>query len=161
MKKNSIICLLSLMAVAMLSCGGKDDVPEGYVDLGLTSGILWKSQNEEGFIDYEIAYYEYKTAIPSNDYWNELIEECQWQPVNDSLLRVVGPNGNYIELPLDGYHNCSGLFEEFPVIRGCYWSSTPYGASIGWYFYTDRWSRVMTKADKCAHLSVRLVRLPN
>lgn len=57
---------------------------------------------------------------PTLDEFNELIQNCKWNLVSDSLYKVIGPNGNYILLPLNRYkrgNECSGD-------SGFYWTSS-------------------------------------
>lgn len=97
-----------------------------YVDLGLPSGTLWSNdyETENG----ETLYLPYgkaaKYAIPTEEQWNELFENCRRKEktgysVGFSFLigvTFIGPNGNSV------YFKCRGYYEdEFNV-----WSETCY-----------------------------------
>ena len=43
---------------------------QGYVDLGLPSGILWKANNESGFYDYDSAVNKYGNKLPTHEHWS-------------------------------------------------------------------------------------------
>lgn len=148
------------MALTMVQCTDDNDENDVYVDLGLPSGVQWKAQNEPGYSDYtSFAISDLYYAMPTNEQWTELVEECQWTWTGNGC-NVVGPNGNSIFLPADGYLDCSGNPVETPSVRGCYWSYTPYSALYGWYLFFDRSSQFLHSTDNCARLSIRLVKNP-
>lgn len=73
--------------------------------------------------------------IPSLPEARELCLKCQWKLMSDQnrlFYRVVGPNGNYIDMPLGGTYCDGGANEEFRfrgTMRGegrvgLYWTST-------------------------------------
>ena len=76
----------------------------GYVDLGLPSGTIWKSENERGIYDVNSAGAFGYEHIPSEYQWRELITKCRWT-WSGSLFRggyqVKGPNGSTIYLPAE------------------------------------------------------------
>lgn len=91
------------------------NVPQGYVDLGLPSGTLWPSKTVNAEYNYETALDMCRiegAAIPSIQQWNELINECTWNPVSNGC-EVQGRNGNKILLRFTG---------DYP--SGSYWTST-------------------------------------
>lgn len=71
---------------------------EGYADLGLSSGTLWKRQNESGYYTFDDAKERYGEKLPSKALWEELRSECEWT-WNGRGYDVVGPNGERISLP--------------------------------------------------------------
>ena len=71
---------------------------EGYADLGLPSGTLWKRQNESGYYTFDEAKEKYGEKLPSRTLWEELKSECEWT-WNGRGYDVTGPNGERISLP--------------------------------------------------------------
>lgn len=78
----------------------------GYVDLGLPSGTLWKDQNESGYYTYDEAVRQFGDALPTKEQMEELINYCRWEWNGwgnyAKLYLVIGPNGNHINLPMEG-----------------------------------------------------------
>ena len=111
-------------------------VCNGYVDLGLPSGTLWKEKNEE-YTDMpgEKAYYHMINLkfnggdVPTLEQWEELQRYCTWK-WNGNGCVVRGKNGNSIVLPAAGYFNNINsylVFGETPEAEGVfgfYWSNT-------------------------------------
>ncbi len=97
---------------------------EGYVDLGLPSGTLWKGYNEGGaytLYKYSEAKKKFGKNLPSREQWSELMQKCEWRWASDGYV-VQGPNGNSIFLNASGFRDKRG--KEYGVgFRGYYWSS--------------------------------------
>lgn len=82
-----------------------------YVDLGLPSGTLWANNYEKA--NGEILYLPYDKAlgyiIPSNEQWNELLDNCRWVGDFSSSrlsfygITCIGPNGNSIRFRSAGF----------------------------------------------------------
>lgn len=117
-----VVALLLLAALAwlLLSAGGyrKRTMSESWVDLGLPSGRLWKSVDEDGTFSFDEATEKFGAEMPSIEDWKELSGCCRW---TWKWLRkgyvVTGPNGNSIFLP-------TGVFVDKNGHRnGIYWSS--------------------------------------
>lgn len=101
------------------------------VDLGLPSGTLWRSDNEEGLYDYDSAVSIYGESLPTKEQWEELENQCQWSWTG-SGYEVTGPNGNTIFLPAAGGRN-SRNGDVYDVGHwGLYWSSTPCASETAW-----------------------------
>ena len=84
---------------------------EGYVDLGLPSGTLWKNADEIcGSISYEEAVSRYGNNMPTLEQLVELKTFCTWTKTSGGY-NVTGPNNITIFFPV-------------PNKKG-YWSSTP------------------------------------
>jgi len=83
---------------------------EKWVDLGLPSGTLWKNKNEGGgFIyNYYVALKRYKTQLPTQKQFEELINYCTWEWGGDGY-RIKGRNGNILFLPASGYSSDGDL----------------------------------------------------
>ena len=132
-------------------------LPAGYVDLGLPSGTLWKDKNEDGYYSYDQAVSKFGKNLPTKDQIYELYSACTWDWKSNGY-KVVGPNGNSIFLPADGYFDCDG---KGPFGgQGNYWSSSPYGkdeslASELKFTYFEPSTHLGGK--RCCRFSVRLV----
>lgn len=82
-----------------------------FIDLGLPSGTLWADNYEQR--NGDILYLPYEKAlnhtIPSEDQWNELIENCKWLGDYSSSglsfygVTCIGPNGNSIRFSSAGF----------------------------------------------------------
>lgn len=158
--------LLFLAVLCMVACKSNTS-KDGYVDLGLSSGTLWKSQNEMNPQDPENGFYTYDEAVeafgrnlPTIKQWIELINECTWTWTGMGY-QVVGPNGNSIVLPAAGF--ASFRDSDYSVSNvgsyGDYWSSTPDGSDNAWDLYFNS-SGVLDYLNLRRGLcrSVRLVR---
>lgn len=109
-------------------------VPYGYVDLGLPSGTLWKTTNENGYYSKDELAELFGYNLPSTYQWRELINNCTWSWSGNGY-RVSGPNGNHIFLPCAGYRNNNGEIRGVSE-RGYYWlSNRSYGES---YFEIEK-----------------------
>ena len=88
-----------------------EEVPEGFVDLGLPSSTLWAEDNWSDS-DGEIYHFMWDDIVetglsqilPTRTMMNELMTECKWTWVGKGY-KVVGPNGNFIMLPADGFYS--------------------------------------------------------
>lgn len=100
-------------------------IPDGYVDLGLPSGILWKNKNEEGsrFYTYNQAIKEFGDKLPTMEQFEELRKFCKWKSTAKGW-KVIGRNKNFIILPRNSYLNCKGELERWGNDT-YYWSSDP------------------------------------
>ena len=137
--------------------GSTNQVPAGYVNLGLPSGTLWKAENEDcGLITYDQAYNFYGNSLPTKEQWEELKSNCLWTWTGNGY-KVKGKSGESITLPAVGYRRCGGGVDGVGSY-GNYWSSTPYGSEDAWYlrFYSS--VLYMYYRDRCNGRSVRLVR---
>lgn len=137
----------------VLSVVSNDIVSIGsFVDLGLPSGTLWKDLNENGFYKRNVAYDLFGNKMPTKKQFIELKTYCQWIWTGNGY-KVIGPNGNYINLPADGYRSCNGNVCDVNS-HGCYWSSTD-------NYYLDIMSFsggvTLISGSYCSGYSVRLV----
>lgn len=133
----SIMPLVALISCMVLGCTNKE---KEYVDLGLSSGTLWKTQNEgEGneFFDFHEAFDRFGNELPSIHQWVELANECEWNWMGNGY-KVIGPNGKSIILPAAGtYTLLFDIGEEHVGDVGVYWSSEIVGSeSISQQFFT-------------------------
>lgn len=129
---------------------------QGFVDLGLPSGALWKDKNEEGgFYTYEQAVNKFGNRLPTKEQLEELKNSCRWTWTG-SGYRVTGPNGNSIVLPAAGYRYCVGYVDGVGSF-GIYWSSTPRDSDTAWSLGFHSGGVGMDGNNRCSGLSVRLV----
>lgn len=105
MKRIFGFTLFCLMVISIQA--QNQNVPQGYVDLGLPSGTLWKNSNESGFYSFDDAKRRFGSKLPSFDQWLELTKHCEWSWTG-SGYRVRATNGNFIVLPAFGSSNCDG-----------------------------------------------------
>ena len=144
---------------------------QGYVDLGLSSGTLWKSENERnsadahGFYTYNDAMEMFGNSLPTKRQFEELSRQCTWTwDGNKKGYFVEGPNGNSIFLPAQGDCDCDGELK-YEGAYGDYWTSTAGGlnadGSEGSWALDFTFSEVgLYTAKRCGGLSVRLVYTP-
>ena len=128
-----------------------------YIDLGLSSGTLWKDTNEGGDsarYTYDEAVSKFDNKLPTQEQLEELKNQCTWTWTGSGYM-VVGPNGNFIKLPAAGGRNCRGSVG-LVGSYGNYWSSTPDGSDYAYFLHFS--SGVgMLSFDRCYGRSVRLV----
>ncbi|MBQ7062215.1 MAG: hypothetical protein IJM88_02865 [Bacteroidales bacterium] len=102
---------------------------QGFVDLGLPSGTLWKSSNEKGYFTYDQAMSRFGNKVPTKWQWQELISNCEWTWIG-GCYKVVGKNGKSILLQA-----CGRIDDEGDLDRndcGFYCSSTLYNEDHTW-----------------------------
>lgn len=130
---------------------------QGFVDLGLPSGTLWKNQNEGGdnarYTDDD-AMDKFGNKLPTKQQLEELDNKCTWTWMGNGY-RVTGPNGKSITLPAAGLRNIRGDVRYVGGV-GNYWSSTPYDSGGAWYLYFDPNGAIMSYG-RYVERSVRLV----
>lgn len=136
---------------------------QGYVDLGLPSGTMWKDKNEKDGSGYNTNLYTFKEAwskfgnrLPTREQLSELFEYCKWHWDYDRIgYNVVGPNGKSIFFPALGrYDEDHG----YSLTSGNYWTSSQsnHGGRYFLYFYKG-WESINDKYDSSFQGSVRLV----
>ena len=153
MKKVFLLSMMCLIALAMQAQSTAND---GYVDLGLPSGTLWKSKNEKGvYKTYDEAMEQFKGKLPTREHWEELKGMCDWE-LEDKGYKVTGPNGNSIFLPAAGHRGCDGSVEKVGSC-GYYWSSTSKGSEFAWDLYFSSSGVYVDWSPRCFGESVRLV----
>ena len=140
---------------------------QGYVDLGLPSGTMWKNTNEYDFCTYSTAISKYGEQMPSKDQFQELLDKCRWTWTTNPLgWKVIGPNGMSIFLPSTGeifYFDGRIINPE----RAYYWSSSRYEKDLEKVYvlrlehddgsrWIDEWGLTFNNGDP-KKLSVRLI----
>ena len=154
--------------------------PEGYVDLGLPSHILWSSNYvlDEGEPVYytrsDVSWLDEFADVPYKEWWEELRENCNWSWNNDLSsvngdsdykdIRgyvVTGPNGNKIYLPAVGGKNQSGTITDVGY-NGNYWACDLPTSSTGTqvWFGSGSSSFSFNEVSRNCALSVCLICLP-
>lgn len=131
------------------------NVLQGYVDLGLPSGTLWKTFNATGFYTYEEAVNQFGTRLPTKEQWEELKAECRWQ-WTDGGYKITGNNGNTMILPAAGWRDCDS-FVGGVGIGGNYWSSASRDSENALYLNFGSDGVDIISGSCCYGLSVRLV----
>lgn len=129
---------------------------QGFVDLGLPSGTLWKDKNEDGgFYTYEQALSKFGSNLPSREQFEELKSKCSWTWTGNGY-KVTVSNGNSIVLPASGDRGCDGRVDDVGSL-GLYWSSTPESSGRAWDLYFGSGGVGWYNYSRCGGLSVRLV----
>lgn len=135
----------------------KAQIADGYVDLGLPSGTLWKAENEDcGLITYDQAYNFYGSSLPTKEQLEELKNNCLWTWQGNGC-KVKGKNGESIFLPVAGDLSCDGSTDHVGSV-GSYWSSTPKGLEDAWFLYFYSSGVLVDYFERCIGRSVRLVK---
>ena len=137
--------------------------PEGYVDLGLPSGTLWRTTNEPNpadtndFYTYDEAVAAFGNKLPDKLQINELIVNCQWAfDEGNHTVIATGPNGNTLVLPLMGKRSCDGNVKGVGI-NACYWSTTAKDDELAWRLDIVNNNVYIYDGNKCAGASIRLV----
>lgn len=130
---------------------------QGWVDLGLPSGTLWKDKNESGgYYTYDEAIRKFGKRVPSKKQWEELKDKCKWTWTGDGC-KVKGPNGDHIFLPAEGdcdYYGNVGYVGTY----GGYWTSTPFDSESAWYMGFNSGGADIGHDFRLPAMSIRLVR---
>ena len=132
----------------------------GLVDLGLSSGTLWRNSNEGGAYatySYMQALERFGKKLPTNHQWGELRYTCSWTWIGNGY-KITGPNGNFIMLPAEGDHMGEGGVNILDA-GGSYWSST-YNDYLPWALSFSPHEIEMSHYYAPTKLSVRLVQNP-
>ena len=77
---------------------------EGFVDLGLESGTLWRPMAEPSSYSFSMANMLYPSAIPSVEQWRELYKECTWEKLDNGYI-VTGKNHRSIFIARGDYNS--------------------------------------------------------
>ena len=149
MKKIIFLCSFCLMAFALNA--------QEYVDLGLPSGTLWKSKNENGFFyNHSSAVLDYGDNLPSKEQFKELADNCEWTWQNNGY-KVTGPNGQSIFMPAEGFRDCNGELDQSGQY-GSYWASSIASLDRAFALFFTSTNMGVGDPEKCSGRSVRLVK---
>lgn len=165
---QAICSSVTISQIIKYNCANKAQLPfvktDAYVDLGLPSGTLWKSRNENRWYTYNGALLQYGDKLPSKEQMEELVNYCRWTWIGNGY-RVDGPNGNFIVLPVSGYQSFSAGESgcgEFHYLdeAGYYWTSTAGRSRTAWFlnFYSQGVN--VDNYEQSNEYSVRLVNGP-
>ena len=117
--------------IARARLGDKAEyIYKGYVDLGLPSGTLWKSSNENGYYLYGRYVDSFGSSLPSKEQYDELKERCKWTWTileGEKGYLLTGVNGNTIFFSAHGYRGDSSVL--FYGECGSYLTSTSYNSN--------------------------------
>ena len=132
------------------------EVPRGYVDLGLPSGTLWKTEREVGLYTYAEAMSKFGKQLPTSEQIKELGTLCKWV-WTDTGYKITGPSGKSIFLRAAGGRDCSNGKSGIDT-HGYYWSSDPYDANNALFIYFTSGGVEIGYAERCYGFCVYLVR---
>lgn len=83
---------------------------QGYIDLGLPSGTVWKNANEGDdnvLYTHDEAVSRFGNQLPTKQELEELKNKCTWTWTGNGY-KVTGPSGNSIVLPAAGLRDGYG-----------------------------------------------------
>ena len=113
-------------------------LPNQFVDLGLSSGTLWKIFEEDNansnplILTYNEA--AERGTIPTREQWEELLNNCskEWcfDPLLGNCLILVGANGRITGLYSTGKYGSDGKRGDDGECKGYYWTSTQTGSIV-------------------------------
>lgn len=133
-----------------------------YVDLGLSSGTLWRNMNDFKLYTFDEAK-SIGDELPTAEQMRELKSSCEWTWSGQGY-KVVGPNGNSIFLPTTGYASCSSDDVYCKDSHGIYWSSTRGWGYYAWPYVLHFVIRKIEVTDDlyegCEKVAVRRVKNP-
>ena len=140
---------------------------DGYVDLGLPSGTMWKNVNEFnpqdisglGLYTFQEAYYAFGSSLPTKAQCEELINKCTWEWTGKGC-KVIGSNGNFITFSADGYRGANSDGAMYNTLYGYYWTTTPSSSAENYWNLHFGAGGVKMHSDgyRKTAFSVRLVR---
>jgi len=140
-------------------CGAKinnnPNKAQGWVDLGLPSGTLWKDTNEEGLYTFIEATKKFGGNLPTKKQFDELDEYCKWT-WKGTGYKVMAANGESIFFPSNGCQTDLG----FTINKkdGYYWAATLSSSKKAWYLNFDEdFQNVIEGGEFSSRHSVRLV----
>lgn len=129
-------------------------IAQGWVDLGLPSGTLWKSKDEADYYTYDEAVHKFGDNLPTKEQFEELLSLCQWVFHHDWTYTVVGPNGESIDLSVKGSKAPTGYIAfETAGISVTYWTSSSVNSEKAWALL----GKEFTSPLRCMNIAVRLV----
>ncbi len=129
--------------------------PNGYVDLGLPSGTLWKAENEPRFYVYDQAMAKFGNRLPTKNQWEELMNMCIWTWTGNGY-KVKGKNGESITLPASGSSGPNGAERSGEI--GMYWTVTTKDSKEAWSVVFMSGFKEMLGSAFNDSFSVRLVK---
>lgn len=140
MKKILFLAFAAMAVITTVGCSKEDEdeayiIPEGYVDLGLSSGTLWKiageNNGESPFFTYNQAVQKFGSELPTKEQYEELTRYCQWTIDEDGNYVATGKNGNSITIYANGYLDNGVIKDEK---NAYYWTSTMSDQDLPYHF---------------------------
>lgn len=141
----TLVCLMALTVYA-----------QEYIDLGLPSGTLWMSENEDGYYTYDQALINFGKSLPTKKQIEELVNVCQWLWTGREYV-ITGPNGKSIILPAAGYRLYYKKSVRHIGSTGIYWTSTFDDTEHAYSLYITQHSTEIIDGFRTNSGSVRLV----
>lgn len=149
MKKLCLFILLNCFALGTYA---------QFVDLGLPSGNLWKTENELGYFEFDEANSKFQDQLPCYGDWKELVDFCQWEWTGDGY-KIIGENGKCITLPAAGGQACNGEWYNKGEV-GNYWTSSVAENELGWKLWILSDNRIgFGDYPRSNQASVRLIKI--
>ena len=136
-----------------------------YVDMGLPSGTLWASENEEGYFTFDEAVEKFGNSLPARWQFCELIENCDCYFDTDLNVFICESNfnGNIVKFSaFRGYRSRDWVFIGVDDRYGDYWSRTPFtNDEDAWFLSLSNYGSVDPTdiTNRYYGLSVRLCKL--
>jgi len=121
MKRNVFYLLTAIICFA--GCNQNSPDSAKYVDLGLSSGVYWCSEDEPGMYNYDEAVSKFGDNLPSVEQYKELIQECRWMYKKGSGYVVTGPNGKSIKFYFNGMDGTGSGSADGVGQLGMYWTN--------------------------------------
>lgn len=128
---------------------------QGYLDMGLPSGTIWKAQIENKPYTYDEAVKQFGDQLPTKEQWEELRLNCALIWIGDSY-RLDADNASTLFLPALGYIDCDGIVNDKEGLA-CFWTSTPDGVGQAYCYSIDIEAGV-NSFYRCNKLPVLLVK---
>lgn len=127
-----------------------------YIDLNLPSETLWKTHNEDGFFTYDDAIKTFGDTLPTDEQFQELIEECEWK-WDGWFYSITGTNNNKIILPAAGFKKDSDEINGVGY-NGEYWTSRNIDSDDAFCLFFTPLYITIESAERNFKKSVRLVK---
>ena len=166
MKNVLKVFIFSFLLFVLISCGktfkeSKNEPKQNteYVDLGLPSGTLWKTDVKEYYYiwyKWNDVMFEFGDNLPTREQFTELLTFCTWEWTGTGC-KVTGNNGSYIIFPARGYCNCDGDPRSMLSVGG-YWSRTEDGSEKAYFLFFNSEQLQIRNNLRCYGLSVCLVK---
>lgn len=130
-----------------------------YVDLGLTSGTQWATENVFGLYRHDQAVEAAGDSLPTMEQVLELLEECKWKfDADRGGYNIKGPNGNVLFLELGGM-SYDGTTTSGVGAYGNYWAAEAASdGQCGKLGISAKGFRDIVYESKYYRCSIRLVR---
>lgn len=128
-----------------------------YVDLGLPSGKLWATENEEGYFTFAEAVNKFQDQLPTDQDFSELLfnTENYYDSERKGFVLTSIVNGKELFLPAEGYQFKSEV--KLLGTHGFYWAYSKQYRCSHFEFRKDYASVFWTSNPKVPY-TVRLIK---